>query len=71
MIVFTVIFLRLRLQPRSTPLYSSAAAVVDRQTAKGRVQEAGETLVKSVQEHIVGCEQEDDMCVVIVGRTQA
>jgi sigma-B regulation protein RsbU (phosphoserine phosphatase) len=41
------------------------------QTAQGRVQEAGETLVKSVQEHIVGCEQEDDMCVVIVGRTQA
>jgi sigma-B regulation protein RsbU (phosphoserine phosphatase) len=41
------------------------------QTAKGRVQEAGETLVKSVVEHIVGCEQEDDMCVVIVGRNNA
>lgn len=39
------------------------------QNAKGRVEEAGEILVKSVLQHIDGCEQEDDMCVVIVGRT--
>jgi len=36
--------------------------------AKGSVVPAGEELIKSVKEHIVGCEQEDDMCIVIVGR---
>lgn len=36
--------------------------------AKGNVAPAGEELIKSVLEHIEGCEQEDDMCIVIVGR---
>ncbi|MFN9626422.1 MAG: SpoIIE family protein phosphatase [Planctomycetota bacterium] len=38
------------------------------EAAKGSVVPAGEELIKSVKEHIVGCEQEDDMCIVIVGR---
>ena len=36
--------------------------------AKGQVKPAGEELIQSVLEHIVDCEQEDDMCIVIVGR---
>ncbi len=36
--------------------------------ADGDVRLAGETLIQSVQKHIVGCEQEDDMCLVIFGR---
>ncbi len=36
--------------------------------ANGDVKKAGTELVHSVQEHIKGCEQEDDMCVVILGR---
>jgi serine phosphatase RsbU (regulator of sigma subunit)/pSer/pThr/pTyr-binding forkhead associated (FHA) protein len=38
------------------------------QQAKGDVRQAGEKLIASVQSHIVGCEQEDDMCLVIFGR---
>jgi len=38
------------------------------EAAKGQVVPAGQELIKSVEEHIVGCEQEDDMCIVIVGR---
>jgi sigma-B regulation protein RsbU (phosphoserine phosphatase) len=36
--------------------------------AKGQVKPAGEELIQSVLTHIEGCEQEDDMCIVIVGR---
>ncbi|MFN7736362.1 MAG: SpoIIE family protein phosphatase [Pirellula sp.] len=36
--------------------------------AKGDVTKAGEELISRVKQHIVGCEQEDDMCLVIVGR---
>jgi serine phosphatase RsbU (regulator of sigma subunit) len=38
------------------------------EAARGQVVPAGQELIKSVEEHIVGCEQEDDMCIVIVGR---
>ena len=38
------------------------------ENADGQVKSAGEKLIESVQEHIVDCEQEDDMCIVIVGR---
>lgn len=36
--------------------------------AKGNVSQAGDELIQSVREHILGCEQEDDMCIVIIGR---
>lgn len=38
------------------------------QQAKGSVTAAGEQLISSVCQHITGCEQEDDMCLVILGR---
>lgn len=38
------------------------------ENAKGKVTPVGEEMIQSVKEHIVGCEQEDDMCLVIVGR---
>jgi serine phosphatase RsbU (regulator of sigma subunit) len=34
----------------------------------GNIQNAGEEIVDRVKKHIVGCDQEDDMCLVIVGR---
>jgi serine phosphatase RsbU (regulator of sigma subunit) len=36
--------------------------------AKGDVQLAGDQVISQVKQHIVGCEQEDDMCLVIMGR---
>ena len=36
--------------------------------AKGNVQLAGDQVISQVKQHIVGCEQEDDMCLVIMGR---
>lgn len=38
--------------------------------ANGDVNRAGTELIASVKKHIVGCEQEDDMCLVIVGRNR-
>ncbi|MCU0708000.1 MAG: SpoIIE family protein phosphatase [Pirellula sp.] len=38
------------------------------QQANGDVRLAGEQLISSVRQHITGCEQEDDMCLVILGR---
>jgi len=38
--------------------------------AKGDVTKAGEELISRVKQHIIGCEQEDDMCLVIVGRNR-
>lgn len=34
----------------------------------GDIQKAGQEIVEKVTKHIVGCDQEDDMCLVIVGR---
>ena len=34
----------------------------------GDIQRAGNEIIERVTKHIVGCEQEDDMCLVIVGR---
>ena len=34
----------------------------------GDIQKAGQDIVEKVTKHIVGCDQEDDMCLVIVGR---
>lgn len=34
----------------------------------GDIQRAGAEIIDRVQKHIVGCDQEDDMCLVIVGR---
>lgn len=38
------------------------------QKANGNVQLAGDRVIEEVKRHIVGCEQEDDMCLVIMGR---
>ena len=40
------------------------------EVAKGDVTKAGEELISRVKQHIIGCEQEDDMCLVIVGRNR-
>lgn len=37
-------------------------------TSAGDIQKAGQEIVEKVTKHIVGCDQEDDMCLVIVGR---
>jgi serine phosphatase RsbU (regulator of sigma subunit) len=34
----------------------------------GDIQDTGDQIVDRVKKHIVGCDQEDDMCLVIVGR---
>ena len=34
----------------------------------GNIEKAGTEIINQVTKHIVGCEQEDDMCLVIVGR---
>jgi len=34
----------------------------------GDIQKTGDEIVERVKKHIVGCDQEDDMCLVIVGR---
>jgi phosphoserine phosphatase RsbU/P len=34
----------------------------------GNIQKTGEEIIDRVKKHIVGCDQEDDMCLVIVGR---
>jgi sigma-B regulation protein RsbU (phosphoserine phosphatase) len=34
----------------------------------GDIQKTGQEIVSQVTKHIVGCDQEDDMCIVIVGR---
>jgi sigma-B regulation protein RsbU (phosphoserine phosphatase) len=33
------------------------------------IQAAGDEIIKNVTRHIVGCDQEDDMCLVILGRS--
>jgi serine phosphatase RsbU (regulator of sigma subunit) len=38
-----------------------------RQSQNG-IENCGDEIMKQVQEHIVGCDQEDDMCLVIIGR---
>jgi sigma-B regulation protein RsbU (phosphoserine phosphatase) len=38
--------------------------------ANGNVRIAGEQLIEKVHQHIQGCEQEDDMCLVILGRDE-
>ena len=40
------------------------------QGAKSDVNLAGKTVIAQVTDHIVGCAQEDDMCMVIVGRDE-
>jgi sigma-B regulation protein RsbU (phosphoserine phosphatase) len=37
-------------------------------SADGQVKSSGEQIISQVQQHIAGCEQEDDMCLVIIGR---
>jgi phosphoserine phosphatase RsbU/P len=34
----------------------------------GNIEAAGKEIIKNVLQHIVGCDQEDDMCIVILGR---
>jgi phosphoserine phosphatase RsbU/P len=34
----------------------------------GNIQHTGDQIVERVKKHILGCDQEDDMCLVIVGR---
>ena len=48
--------------------YSIARVREEIQKSSGNVQRAGEQIVAQVQQHIIGCEQEDDMCLVILGR---
>ncbi|MFN9850197.1 MAG: SpoIIE family protein phosphatase [Planctomycetota bacterium] len=48
--------------------YSIARVREEIQKSSGNVQRAGEQTVAQVQQHIIGCEQEDDMCLVILGR---
>lgn len=48
--------------------YSIAKVREDIQNAKGNVTQAGQDMINRVKQHIFGCEQEDDMCLVIVGR---
>lgn len=50
--------------------FSIARVREEIQKANGDVQQAGERLIASVQQHITGCEQEDDMCLVILGRNR-
>ncbi|MEQ1828128.1 MAG: SpoIIE family protein phosphatase [Pirellula sp.] len=38
-------------------------------TCQGDIQRAGTEIINQVTKHIVGCSQEDDMCLVIVGRS--
>lgn len=35
----------------------------------GDIQKTGHEIIQQVRKHITGCEQEDDMCLVIVGRS--
>jgi serine phosphatase RsbU (regulator of sigma subunit) len=48
--------------------YSIERVRQDIKNANGNVQVAGEQVISHVKHHIVGCEQEDDMCLVIMGR---
>lgn len=48
--------------------YSIARVREAIENAKGNVQKAGDQVIAEVLQHIVGCEQEDDMCLVIMGR---
>jgi sigma-B regulation protein RsbU (phosphoserine phosphatase) len=48
--------------------YSIARVREAIENAKGNVQKAGDQVIAEVIQHIVGCEQEDDMCLVIMGR---
>ncbi len=38
------------------------------QKTRSGIQNCGQEIMKQVAEHIVGCDQEDDMCLVIIGR---
>ncbi|MFO0012993.1 MAG: SpoIIE family protein phosphatase [Planctomycetota bacterium] len=50
--------------------YSIARVREEIQRANGDVSLAGNQIISSVQQHIAGCEQEDDMCLVIMGRNR-